>query len=63
MTRLLLHRACANHHCLQHAIVQTEQRLRNSIVAEEETPYVLLSLIISYMLNLVICIGILLDLL
>jgi hypothetical protein len=63
--RLPLHRASADHCRLQCTVVQTEWHLRNStVVKEEEASFVLLYLIMYYMLNLVICIGmILLDLL
>jgi hypothetical protein len=63
MTHLPLRQVYAGHHRLQRAIIQTEWRLFNSIIIEEEEPsYILFSLIMSYMLSLVICIGmILLD--
>jgi hypothetical protein len=55
----------ADRRCLPRVIILTERPLHNStVVKEEETPYVLFSLITYYMLNLVICLDmILLDLL
>jgi hypothetical protein len=71
MTHLPLHRLTADRRCLQHIIIQTKRRLHNStVVKEEKALYVLFFLIMpyflimSYMMNLVICISmILLDLL
>jgi hypothetical protein len=64
-TRLPLRWTSVDCRHLQCVIVQTEWHLHNStVVKEEEASYIVFSLIMSYMLNLVICIGmILLDLL
>jgi hypothetical protein len=64
-TRLPLHWVSVNRRHLQRTVIQIERRLHNStVVEEEESSYVLFSLIMSYMLILVIYISmVLLDLL
>jgi hypothetical protein len=63
MTHLPLHRTCVEGRCLQHELRQPEHCLHSIIVVKEpQVMYGFSSQIMSYILNMLICVGmILLD--
>jgi hypothetical protein len=61
MTRLPLRRSRADHHLIYHELHQSMHSLQESTIVQEDT-YILNSLIMSYILNILTCVGmILLD--